>query len=678
MNPWWQTETESSDASAFVVIEAKLHDPSGLKQKLLDRMSVLVSETVRELLARVRNSLEIESTEDGEFRATLLFNVNSEKASRIKNLLAQEKLDDQGNPRMYSNAYRFIACDQVGAEKYLVASRLAVRQWKISAVICLLYPLMRFVVLTAREKGPLSLIPATTSFQQLLMGYFAPDMLSHLPRALCPGVCQEVSQQVTSYLGQLNSPRVKGEVSFPTVESRDPAVCRRQFITAIDALCSDWRPLERSKLRDLYPAEFKDDDPRGDRLVVSDERWLRIIRSAKPSPFTLFFVTGDTVKILQSEQQIGAGVSAMNRYSGLDEHDPKILAARPKEIRERGYTTTKLSWAALPLTDCFDDQIQDYLRQIRNQPAGLPKDFSPWKSSQTKSGKNRRKKQRRETRLSAVPQPPENLRPYPITGQTKIPKQLHEKFILMPLLGNHDRLERVLNRSDLEIAWTRAVKKRDDWYLQLTLRVPIASPVATGRVLAVSFGLDAVVTWCFDNAKYGSISPNLQILAFLKEKRLLEGQQKRQRWIGGRSFGKKLQSIAHQVANDLVELARTHDAALAVEDISYVQKAGLDHAKNLLFSAWNYGQLRNYLKYKAQIAGLGEPLFISDFLVAFTCPQCGARRKPKQKEDAAETWIKDGVLHCRKCGFAAKLTPEQKAFRVCQEALGLLQSRAQE
>lgn len=196
------------------------------------------------------------------------------------------------------------------------------------------------------------------------------------------------------------------------------------------------------------------------------------------------------------------------------------------------------------------------------------------------------------------------------------------------------------------------------------------------RMLGVSFGIDAIATWTLINAdgtvlKQGAFAPNEQILTFMKKKSGLEWSQDKQRWIGGRGnqFAKHLESIAHGVVNNLIALAQSHGAQLALEDISWVPKQSRDHAQNMLFTAWNYGQTRRYGEYKAPLAHLDAPVFVSDYKTKFTCPNCGACRKAGEKPECATTWIENGILHCRPCSTQSVPTPEQKSHRVALEGM---------
>lgn len=638
---WWEDPTQG-DETSFVVVEAQLHDLPRWKQRVLEHSSLMVSEATQQLLASIQQSLVVrfdDSDSEKVASADLSFTVNAERAERIQKLLLQEKRDKDGNLLPFTNAYRFTNCEEMGEDTFHVVSRLALGEWQEKQT--------RGGGI--RRSHRLSIIAATTGFQQLLETYYRHPALTALPCELRHGVCQEVAQQVTSYIGQLESSRVKGETAFPTVEIRDPVVRRVMFEQAVDALVSDIRPFSRIPLREKFPTKFAEDDPRGDRLIVDDERWFAVLRSPDPHPIPLFFVNSKAITILRGDAHFSAGISKKDRHRGNMQRDEKVLSSRPHKVREKGVTSLQSWYAALPLLNPDDPVIQGILEERD--------------AAQANGGSGRGLNQ--------------NLTLMPLMHKRNWKRNEDEMLVL--LSGNRDRLERILMREDLEIAWTRLVQKKGEWYLQLTLRIktPLFNVSQNQRVLGVSFGIDAIASWSLvghDGIQIasGALAPNEQIMAFLQEKGGLEWDQAKQRWIGKISFSRKLESIAHRIANILIDLSMEHDAILATEDISYAPKQGRDHVRNVLFTAWNYGQMRKFMEYKSPMAGRGKPLFVSDYIVQFTCPHCGACRKKGETAQNATTWRENGTLHCRKCSTSGELTPEMKALRVAKEGLSFL------
>jgi hypothetical protein len=561
--------------------------------------------------------------------ARLRFPVDAERAQRVRDLLAQPT-----KPYGYTNAYRFTNIEEhADAQgRFWVTAELARGEWKERE--------------TRKGKAvthALSVIQATTGLQQLLAGYLMAPSLLALPRLLRAGDCQEAAQQITSLFGQLESTKVKGEVAFPTIEDRDPVRRRAAYEAAIDALVSDVRPLRRVRARDKAPGKYAADDKRGDRLVVDDERWLAVTRSPDPHPIPLFFADSKSVRIQQGEARFDAGISKADRHRGRLVPNEWVRDSRPERVRRNGSTGMRAFYALLPVLDTDDPEILRILAERDRRKA---------------ASKSRGRGLRHEMQNVSL-----------LAGVTNRPR---EQDLRLPLSFDRRRFERLLKRTDIEVAWAKVVKKDDGWRLQLTLRVPYANPVGVRRVLGVTFGLDAIASWVLVDEsgtvlEKGQLSPNPQIAEFIAQKRELEWDQQKGRWIGSRSFAARLEAIAHRVSNHVVKLASEHGAVLAVHDISYVVKSGPDSESNVLFTAWNYGQLRRMIGYKAPLAGRGEPMYVSGYLVQLTCPSCGAIRGRDEPKDKATTWRSGEMLYCRACRYEGVPTWLDNALRVAEQ-----------
>lgn len=644
LQQWWRTPTDPEGENSFYVVDIKLHDPSGWKRRVLERCSVLVSNATAAILTKIQASLSLTYDLDDDttlMAGDLTFSIDANRAKNVEKLLAQVKVDKKaGIPFPFSNAYRFIRCvpDPNAPDRFLVTARLALGTW-----------IKKTIRGTEVRAHKLELIPSTTGLQGLLTTYFVNGLLKDVPRALRGGICQEVAQQVTSYLGQLGSSKVKGDVRFPTIEDRDPARRKAAYEAALDQFATDANPLAYAKARDLNPGDFAANDPKGDRMLVHDPRWEAVMIRPDPHPIPLLCVSGDSVTLLEGAVSFSAGVSKANRHRGQLTPDPRILADRPKGVQRKGVTYARTWHAALPLLDSEDPEIRAALA-TRKPGSGRGLDF--------------------------------HLKPLPIMGKDATWEHGTDEM-LVPIEGNRDRIGELLSRKDVEIAWTRLVRKQTGWHLQLTVRHRIAPPAPRPRIMGVSFNTQAIATWVVLDAKraivsQGALTPNPQILAFLESKTELEWDQAKGRWIGGHGFAEILEDVAHSVANQLLSVARAEDAMLAVEDIAYVPKSSASKTANVLFTAWNYGQLRKFLEYKAIPAHLGEVFFASDYITALTCPNCGAIRGAKEAPDKAKTYRDPatGELNCRKCAFRGVLSATDHATQVAKHAWTIVDDRA--
>lgn len=632
----WYVDSSDSGEISFLIVEAKLHDLPRWDRGVLTRAGVLVSRAMQALLAFVRERLLVEPEDEAHRlrRATFTFPVSEAQADSIGRLLAQPlKTTKAGAAVRYTNGYCFTQCVQGAGGIWMASAELAFGEWREGKRR------------GAKPRFAVSIIPSTTAFQGLLHTYVGKPFLRILPTALRAGVCQEVAQQVTSYLGQLASARVKVLPEFPTVEDRDPESRGREYRVAIETLYTDVRPFTHAKAREVRPGRYAEDDPRGDRLIVADPRWTRVLRSPHPHPIPLHFVKGDAVQILEGTHRFSAGVAKSDRHRGVREENPRVRASRSPNVQKRGQTGLRQYYAALPLCDGEDPGLGALL----NAP---------------------RPKHGRGLDLA--------LTPVPLMGEGA--KRRKKETLLVPLSGDRGRFVRILHNPSLTIAWSRIVERKGEWFLQLTVRTRTPALAGLDRWLGITFGLDAVASWVLLDGEgreldRDALTPNEHIARFLDEKKSLEWDQQRERWIGGTQYTRSLETIAHGVANQLIELAVGHRARLAIEEIAYVQKRGRDHERNVLFTAWNYGRLRRFLGYKAVLSGLPDVVTCGDYVAAFTCPNCGAMRRKGEDAESATTWREGNVLHCRKCDFAGELTPHDRARRVALHGIAWQEQR---
>lgn len=94
----------------------------------------------------------------------------------------------------------------------------------------------------------------------------------------------------------------------------------------------------------------------------------------------------------------------------------------------------------------------------------------------------------------------------------------------------------------------------------------------------------------------------------------------------------------HKVAKQIVSYAQTHRRAIALEQLDGVRADGSKIKRYTEKSQWSFGQLRQFVLYKAALAGIHvievDPAFSSQ-----DCSRCGSRHKPNGKK-----------FECKSCG----------------------------
>lgn len=100
--------------------------------------------------------------------------------------------------------------------------------------------------------------------------------------------------------------------------------------------------------------------------------------------------------------------------------------------------------------------------------------------------------------------------------------------------------------------------------------------------------------------------------------------------------------LLHKASRAVVGWAEAHSVGtLAIGNVRDVGDGKrLNKAGQQKVSQWPHGLMRRYLCYKAEAAGIAVDDTIDEAYTTKTCPQCGARTKPKGR-----------VYTCAACGF---------------------------
>lgn len=224
------------------------------------------------------------------------------------------------------------------------------------------------------------------------------------------------------------------------------------------------------------------------------------------------------------------------------------------------------------------------------------------------------------------------------------------------------------------------------WRADFATSKEVSLPKWNGRILGIHFQDSPVISWALLNESggledTGTLQGNPVLEQGLAEQEKLQEAQKQDRWVGGREFQKKLKTLTAEIARHIVLLAVEKQAWIALEDVQWVPKSGKDGALNRRYSMWNFSELPSKIEWLGiDIVARGDasqpaPLAgkISDYVTKFTCPQCGAIRKAKQKPEKADTLRhKDGTLECRKCSFKGVVAPEKSAQLVAEKGFDIM------
>jgi len=175
------------------------------------------------------------------------------------------------------------------------------------------------------------------------------------------------------------------------------------------------------------------------------------------------------------------------------------------------------------------------------------------------------------------------------------------------------------------------VKRRDGgYYLQVAVEVPAQEPSNTPQVKGVDLGRRDIATTSEGEAWSGQ---RLQAVRdrFARTRASLQSRQRTRsvarllRRLSGRER-RYQRAVNHQISRSLVDRARQQNAALALEDLGGIRqrtnRQPRSKPERRRSNSWAFYQLRQFLAYKANIAGV--PLVaVPPAHTSQSCHQCG-------------------------------------------------------
>jgi putative transposase len=222
---------------------------------------------------------------------------------------------------------------------------------------------------------------------------------------------------------------------------------------------------------------------------------------------------------------------------------------------------------------------------------------------------------------------------------------LSGRIIVPFVLGRYteDRLRLPKGQCDL-------IRRTDGrWFLIVTVDVPAEAPIPVTDFLGVDLGIANIATDSDGNEHSGAEVEKVRRKHNLQQQRLqrrnTKGAKKKLKRIAGKEARFKRHQN-HVISKRIVERARGTDRGIALEDLQGIRDRitarGTD-ARNRL-SGWSFGQLFDFLSYKAQIAGVPVET-VDPRNTSRTCARCGHCSKSNRKSQAE--------FVCKACGHRA-------------------------
>ncbi|MDQ0287883.1 IS605 OrfB family transposase [Desulfofundulus luciae] len=184
----------------------------------------------------------------------------------------------------------------------------------------------------------------------------------------------------------------------------------------------------------------------------------------------------------------------------------------------------------------------------------------------------------------------------------------------------------------------RLVRRGKDWYVHLSLTVPVEEKRG-GKVMGVDLGMiDLLVASVSGQTLFFSGDELVYVrrhYAQLRKKLQKAGAYRALKRLGDKEH-RWVTDVNHKVSRMLVDFAIIHGVTkIRLEDLTGARWAHpqrreqrKDHGRSLQY--WPYYQLRQFIEYKAVLAGIRVELVNPD-LTTLTCSRCGEviRTRPK-------------------------------------------------
>lgn len=217
---------------------------------------------------------------------------------------------------------------------------------------------------------------------------------------------------------------------------------------------------------------------------------------------------------------------------------------------------------------------------------------------------------------------------------------LDGRFKIPIVYGEYAQLHRRMLRGQADLIYVR-----DNLFLCLCVELPDGSPITPKGIIGVDFGIVNLATISNgDNFSGKEVDAVRERMTTIKKKLQSHGSKSAKRHL------KKISGIEarfkrnmnHIISKKIVSIAKDTSCAIALEDLrgfngrQTVRKADRDR-----FGKWAFDQLRQFIEYKAKLAGI-PIIFIDPRNTSRTCSVCDFVSKSNRKSQS--------IFSCCHCG----------------------------
>jgi len=215
-----------------------------------------------------------------------------------------------------------------------------------------------------------------------------------------------------------------------------------------------------------------------------------------------------------------------------------------------------------------------------------------------------------------------------INGRYKIPI----------VFGSYAKLEqrRVRGQADL-------LYKKGNLFLCVCIELPDSTPLKPKGVLGVDIGIVNLLTTSdgefFSGDQVNKTRRKMTKIKSSLQKRGTKSAKRHLKKLSGKEANFK-KDTNHVISKKVVQIAKDTQRAIGLEDLKGF-RATVRKEQREQFGKWAFGQLSNFIQYKAQLAGV-LIVMVNPHNTSRTCSVCGYISKANRKSQS--------LFSCQKCG----------------------------
>jgi len=225
----------------------------------------------------------------------------------------------------------------------------------------------------------------------------------------------------------------------------------------------------------------------------------------------------------------------------------------------------------------------------------------------------------------------------------KLPTKRKWGGIYLPIIIPQKYEDSLINK----ICDSKIIKKKNEWFLLLTIKKEIKSKTSYSNILAIDLGERVMATVCgsFDNQRptfYGRDVRGIRRHYAWLRKRL--GNKKALKTIKkiGDTEQRKVNDTLHKISRQIVDKAKETNSIIVLGNLKGIRESAKGKGKRFsrIVHSMPHYKLSEYIKYKAGWEGI-MTIKVNERGTSHTCSHCGSKgKRPYQ-----------GLFICNSCGY---------------------------